>query len=117
MTSDLVTIARLPSAQEAELLRGALRLHGIESIVVNAQMGEQQPFPAAGWANVMVQVRSDDATAAARVVEEHDAAARRSQSAPATTQEQCLACGAAIPASASSCPACGWTWLTNDAAG
>lgn len=114
MDEKLVTVARFTTGAEAELLRGALAANDIQSVMDGEAIASAQPFPAAGWANVRVQVRESDLRQATRLVAEHDAAAVAALRAPAV--EACLSCGAPLAANATRCAACGWTWVDETAA-
>lgn len=104
--ADLVTVARFVTAWQAELLRGQLLAEGIESVLADVETATLRS-DIAPWAAVRLQVRERDVPAATRLIAEHDAR-------PHDDRERCLACGAALAASASKCAACGWTWKSTD---
>jgi hypothetical protein len=108
MDDELVTIASFKTGSEAELLRGHLLAEGIASVVLGETLSTLEPGTGGALTPVRVQVRSDDAPTAARLVSELDAlrAERRADRAA----EACLACGAPLAAEARRCAACGWTW-------
>jgi hypothetical protein len=110
MDDELVTIASFKTGSEAELLRGHLLAEGIASVMLGETLSTLEPGTGGAWTPVRVQVRNDDAPAAARLVAELDAlrAARRANRAA----ETCLACGTPLAPEARRCAACGWTWET-----
>ncbi len=104
-STDLVTVGRFTSEPRAELVRGHLAVHGIASVLQNAELSVAQSI-GVGFGNVLLQVSPADAPAAARLVAEWD----RAGSGEAASGERCLACGAPLGAADTRCAACGWTW-------
>jgi len=108
VSQELVTVAHYGRAWEAELMRGHLRAHGIESVLEGTELATMQSLRLGTLLDIRLQVHASDAVAAARLVAEHDAehVARGGRPPP----EACLACGAPLPEKARECPACHWTW-------
>ncbi len=106
MGGDLVTVGRFLTVPRAELVRGRLLAHGIESVLQNAELATIQSSWQ-GFDSVQLQVRAKDAAAAVRLIAEwdHEAATRRGPAG-----ERCLSCGAALGPADTRCGACGWTW-------
>jgi hypothetical protein len=64
VTSELLTVAALPTAAEAEIVRGRLREAGVEAVLVEPDTAADSPLPA----RVHVQVTPADFDRAMRVV-------------------------------------------------
>ena len=106
-STELVTVGRFRSEQQAELVRGYLEAHGIDSSLQNVEIATLQSV-GVGFANVLLQVCQADAAAAARLVGEWDReGAARAGGPPG---DRCLACSAPLAPSDARCAACGWTW-------
>jgi Putative prokaryotic signal transducing protein len=102
----------------AELARGYLRAHGIESVLQDTESVTMRGgFPGLGGRDLIVQlqVADSDVTAATGVLAEWELALARSREDRGRPEEErCLQCGAALVPEATRCATCGWTWLTGE---
>ncbi len=108
-STELVTVGRFRSEQQAELVRGQLKAHGIDSSLQNVGIATLQSV-GLGFGNVLLQVCEADAPAAARLVGEWDVERSVGAGRATAAGERCLACDAVLAPADTRCAACGWTW-------
>ena len=117
--SEHVTIGRFPSVHVAELARGYLLAHGIESVLQDAEsvtLGGSFAGLGGFDLKVRLQVSDADVARASGVLAEWELAlSRAGQDRGRTQEERCLQCGATLSPEAARCAVCGWTWETGEA--
>ena len=113
MEPKLVTVCTYASAVQAEVVKLALAAEGVESFV-----GDGTLAPTDDWllgtplGGVNLQVAETDAPAAMAILAAHESLTKPSADRPADDGvPRCLKCGATMPAEATACPACGWSFL------
>ena len=98
----------------AELARGYLLAHGIDSVLQDVEFttleGPLSSLAGIRDVSVKLQVWEPDVPQAVRVLEEWQAAIARSHGRGGAADERCLACGAPLTPQDTRCAACGWTW-------
>ena len=112
MTADIVTIATFQSLPEAEACKLRLEAEGLTVFLTDAETIRTDWLLSNAVGSVKVQVPSAEVASATAILEQvrqrHDA-----QSSQAD-QDFCLSCGTVMPQNGSTCPACGWTYATNN---
>ena len=112
MEPKLVTVCTYTSAVQAEVVKLALAAEGVESFVADANIVTTEWLMGSALGGVKLEVAEADVPAAMAVF-----AANASLTAPSADRPaddgvpRCLACGATMPAEATACPACGWSYL------
>ncbi len=112
MDEELVTIATFTFVAEADATKMHLESEGIPTFLADDATVSMDWLLGNAIGNVKVRVPRSRAEQAYAIVEELRAERRRrAENAPTDTDAMaCLSCGAAMPADASTCPACGWTY-------
>jgi len=98
----------------AELARGYLLAHGIDSVLQDVEtatlQGHLSSMAGIRDLSVKLQVWEPDAPRAVGVLQEWQAAVARSHARGGSDDERCLACDAPLAPQDTRCSACGWTW-------
>jgi hypothetical protein len=66
--SDLVTVATIPDAPDADLARERLELEGIQAFVLDGQSDAVMPFMVASTGGIRLQVAPEDAERAREIL-------------------------------------------------
>jgi hypothetical protein len=115
MSDELVTIATfqfLPKAQASKLL---LESEGLTVFLLDAELVNTDWFLANAIGNIKLQVPQSQAEAAMSLLEEsHGENPQADNSSDDSDADQCLGCGATLPDDATTCPACGWSYLQGE---
>ncbi|MAG92799.1 MAG: hypothetical protein CMJ48_03515 [Planctomycetaceae bacterium] len=113
MPDDLVTLATLDTAVEAELVRSHLEAAEIPSWLDNAEMATALWHYGNAIGHVRLNVAQSQSQAALEVIEKMLPAGQVDGAVgpvESFDKSACLACGAAMPDDLNACSKCGWTF-------
>ena len=116
MVQDFVTIARFEFPAEAETAKLILEGQGLRAFLEDAETVAMDWMLGNAIGYIKLKVPAGDVPTAVALLQQHPGTARNlvSEEAPLSTTEisddQCLECGAEIPADVSVCPQCGWSY-------
>jgi len=109
MSDELVTVATSLTVAEGKSAQLLLESEGIVSLLTDV---ESVMTNVSGL--MKLQVRRESADRATQVLADMETKRRQhAVSDPLTEPQACLACGATLPEQATSCPHCGWTFLSD----
>ena len=112
MEPKLVTICTYTSAVQAEVVKLALAAEGIESFVGDANMVTTDWLIGGALGGVKLEVAEADVPAAMAVFAANESLTKPSADRPADDGvPRCLSCGSVMPAEATACSVCGWSYL------
>lgn len=141
MSDEPVTVATYRFAPKAEMARVFLEQEGITAFVADAELVTTDWLLGGAVGHVKLQVPASQAARANELVQQHpqvlDRGRRRGnswwylllipfgllfqvfnlgrrESASAEDAVRCLSCGAAMTDADEKCPACGWTYASNE---
>ena len=108
MKSALATVTRCWNAADAEATRGLLLSEGIPAVLADLQINTVDPFASPALGFIRVDVPTEHLARARALL------AERTHPRAATDEDACPACGKPLPASVSTCAACGWALPGDD---
>jgi len=112
MEPKLVTVCTYSSAVQAEMAKLALEAEGVTAFLADATIVTAEWLLGSALGGVKLEVAEADVPAAMAVLASHPSLTNPSgDRPPGDGVPRCLACGAAMPAEATACPACGWSYL------
>lgn len=112
MEPKLVTVCTYTSAVQAEMAKLALEAGGVTAFIGDATMVTAEWLIGSALGGVKLQVAEVDVPAAMAVLASHESLTNPSGDRPADDGvPRCLSCGAVMPGEATTCPACGWSFL------
>ena len=115
MIEDLVTVATFDFLPEAETAKALLEAEGLTVFFSDAELVTTNWLLDNAVGGIKLQVPRSQAERAAALIAEMRAHHR---SAPETEESDegtnCLSCGAPLPENQSVCPACGWSYNTDE---
>jgi hypothetical protein len=115
MADNLVTVKTFQFVPEAEAARMHLEEQGIQSFLADAETVNMDWLLGNALGYVKLQVSSDQAEAAAAILQRIPANRSRSDDGEETTDAaSCLSCGAKLLTDHSVCPSCGWSYASGD---
>ena len=113
---ELVEIFRAKYMQQAVLLKAALEEAGIRCVVENDSLDNATGGLALGWStDPRIMVETPDAVRATEIAKQFDKEEVDGVEGTGKDVDTCLECGKVMPAGASVCPACGWTYGSPEA--
>jgi hypothetical protein len=108
---DLVEIFRAKNMPQAALLKAALEEAGIRCVVENDPLENSPGALTLGWTTdprILVDVA--DQLRATEIAKDFDKEEVEGVEGTGADVDTCLECGKVMPAGATVCPACGWTY-------
>jgi hypothetical protein len=116
MPGKLVTVGSFQFLPEAETVRTNLEHEGIRAFVSDAETVNADWFLGNAIGYIKLQVESEQAEAAAAVLEDMRAKQRRHDARALGEIEVpvCLSCGAEFSDTQAICPACGWSFAADE---
>ena len=115
MDRHFVTIGDCGLLSEAETYKVLLLQEGFEVFLRDAELANTNWFMGNAYGYIKIQVPNDQAEAAATFLQKLRDKHRARQDADADTNsgEVCLACGAEMTPTETTCQACGWSYGTS----
>ncbi len=112
MEPKLVTVCTYEHPVQAEVAKFALEAEGLTAFVADAEFVTNMFLGVSAAGGVKLQVPESDVPAAMALLAANPSLANPSADRPADDGvPRCLSCGATMPAEATACPACGWSYL------
>ena len=105
---DFTTVAKFQSLPEAEACKIRLEAEGFVVLLTDAETIRTDWLLSNAIGSVKVQVPTADAEAIIKLLEQ--IGQRQVEESKQAGQDFCLACGAALPETASQCQSCGWSY-------
>jgi ribosomal protein L40E len=106
---DFTTVAKFQSLPEAEACKLRLEAEGFVVLLTDAETIRTDWLLSNAIGSVKVQVPTADAEKVMQLLEQ--IGQRHMEESKQNGQDFCLACGAALPDTASQCQRCGWTYV------
>lgn len=109
MDDSPVTVRTFLNLAEADACRAMLESEGITAAIADAATVGTDWFLGNAIGYIKLQVRPADAERAMELLQEIPEPAVRREARDAASDDECLACGAAM-GQAKACPKCGWSF-------
>lgn len=117
MVEDLVTVATFDFLPAAETAKAILQAEGLTVFFADAELVTTNWLLDNAVGGIKLQVPQSQAEQAAGLIAEMRAHHRPSpETAESAEGTNCLSCGAPLPENQSVCPACGWSYNTEEGA-